>query len=87
MDTIPAKIYDTISYYMIQANKFKDKKGREKKVFVLNKLKENFAPEVYAIHFELISEFIDFLIKMAKNKKLMKMLKTKSQGTFSFCLE
>jgi hypothetical protein len=87
MNDLPVKMYDTITYYMVKASKFKDKKGNEKKVFVLNSLKEILDPSVYSLYFELISDFIDFLIKIAKNKKVLETFKAKSQGVFSICLE
>ena len=87
METVPMKLYDKISYYMKKASKFKDKSGQQKKVFVLNKLKEVLSPEEYSLFFELISEFIDFLINLSKNKKLLKELNTKTNGIFNICLE
>jgi hypothetical protein len=69
------------------ASKFKDKSGQQKKVFVLNKLKEILSQEEYVLYFELISEFIDFLIKLSKNKNILKEFNTKTNGLFNICLE
>tara|TARA_R100000541_G_C1891386_1_gene83557 strand:+ start:412 stop:675 length:264 start_codon:yes stop_codon:yes gene_type:complete len=87
METVPVKMYDKITHYMRLASKFKDRSGQQKKVFVLNKLKEILSQEEYGLYFELISEFIDFLIKLSKNKNILKELNTKTNGLFNICLE
>ena len=85
-DTIPKKMYDTISYYMVKATKLHDVSGKQKKVFVLNKLKDVLSQEDYGIYFDLISEFIDFIIKISKNKKFLKEFSKKTDGIFDFCI-
>ena len=87
MDEIQSNIFDKISYYIVQADKFKDSSGKVKKEYVLRKVKSVLDQATFEVYEVMISDFIDFLIKVSKNKKFLKHINNKSQGIFNICLE
>lgn len=63
-------IIDTIIKLMEQTERFVDKNGEEKKVYVMEGVKIAIGDEMMERYYYFISMFIDFAIKVSKGKKI-----------------
>tara|TARA_R110000822_G_scaffold82836_1_gene195612 strand:- start:52 stop:315 length:264 start_codon:yes stop_codon:yes gene_type:complete len=85
MENVSNSIFDKITYIVLQAEKYKNLSGQNKKLFVIEKLKQTVSDEFFETYFDMISDFIEFLIKSSKNKKFLKHINTKSKGIINGC--
>lgn len=61
-------IINTIIRLMEQTENFVDKKGTDKKIYVLSGIKIIIGEEMYDRYYHFINLFIDFTINISKNK-------------------
>ena len=82
-EMIEKDLWDFILSYMIKAEKIKELKGKDKRKWVLNRIKELLGYEAYDRYEPFIIVSIDMVISLSKNRK--NFLKSFKHNKLYFC--
>lgn len=85
-DNIEDDIYDYILLYMKQAEFYIKSGGKDKKKYVLKKIKGLLGPETFERYEPFIQVSIDFIISLSRNKGLLTSLNNKCCIGITKCL-
>ena len=79
-------LQEKIFYFMRKANRFYSLDNAfDRKQFVLRSVKETLGETTYEIYRDFIDDSIEFLVRLSKNKKVLKELQNKKKQLIGFC--